>query len=66
MLKGIGKPYVESLFRQSDLPLDPLMSQTGVTEIADSVLLPFISFIIAFTALECIETYRKAYIEGLT
>ena len=46
-----------SLFSRSDLPLDPplLMGQTGVIKIEDLVLLPCIAFIIAFTALECIE-----------
>ena len=36
-------------------PSPPLMGQIGVIEIANLVLLPYISFIIAFTALQCIE-----------
>ena len=53
---------MESLFSWSDLHLDPpspLMGQTGVIKIVDLVLLPYISFIIAFTALEWI-TYMKS------
>ena len=33
----------------------PPMDQTGVIKTVDLVLLPYISFIIAFTALECIK-----------
>ena len=51
---------MESLFSWSDLPLDPLMGHAGVIKIADLVLLPYISFIIAFTALECIETVQES------
>ena len=44
---------------------DPLMGQTGVIKIADLVLLPYISFIIAFTALECIgRVYESIYRES--
>ena len=31
-------------------------SQTGVNKIADFVFLPYISFIYAFTALECVKS----------
>ena len=43
-------------------PLNPpLVGQTGVilNKEADFVFLPYISFIIAFTALECINDHRK-------
>ena len=46
------------LDRQSDLPPDPPpppMGQTGVIKVADLVILPYNSFIIAFTGIECIE-----------
>ena len=33
----------------------PLIVQTGFIKIADLIILPYISFVIAFTALECIE-----------
>ena len=63
---GIGKPYVKSLDTQSDLPPDstppcPLVGQTGVIKIAALFLLPYISFIIAFTALEWILYMVRLY-----
>ena len=56
MLRGIGKPYVKNLDSQSDLPPPPHGSNWG-HKIADFVFLPFISFILAFRALECIKRY---------
>ena len=55
MLRGIGKPYMKSRDSQSDVPPDPppYGSNWG-HKIADFVFLPFISFILAFRALECI------------
>ena len=63
MLRGIGKPYVKSLDSQSDLapspppPPPPPPPPRVQTKIADFVFLPYISFILAFTALECIKRY---------
>ena len=43
---------------RSDLPPDPpLKGQTGGHKIANLVFLPYISFILAFRALECIKWY---------
>ena len=49
---------MKSLDSWSDLPSDPpLMGQTGGHKIADFVFLPYISFILAFRALEYIKRY---------
>ena len=46
----LGKLYVESLYSRSDLPPDlPLWVNCG-HKIADLILLPYVSFIIAYTA----------------
>ena len=39
------------------------MGQTGGHKIADFVFLPFISFILAFRALECIKRYLETLCE---
>ena len=53
-----------SLDSWSDLhPDPPPMDQTGGHKIADFVFLPFISFILAFRALECIKRYWEAICE---
>ena len=39
------------------------MGQNGDIKIADLVLLPYISFIITFTALECQESIYRAHID---
>ena len=39
------------------------MGQTGGHKIADFVFLPYISFILAFTALECIKRYWETICE---
>ena len=39
------------------------MGQTGGHKIADFVFLPLISFILAFTALECIKRYWETLCE---
>ena len=41
----------------------PPMGQTGGHKIANLVLLPLISFIFAFTALECIKRYWETLCE---
>ena len=49
---------MESLYSQSDLPPDPCpYGSNWGHKIADFVSLPFISFIFAFTALDCIKWY---------
>ena len=57
MLRGIGKPYVKSQDSRSDLPPDPPYGLNWGHKIADFVFLPYISFILAFRALECIKRY---------
>ena len=57
VLRGIGKPYVMSLDSRSDLPPD------WGHKIVDFVFWPFISFILAFTALECIKRYWETICE---
>ena len=39
------------------------MGQTGGHKIADFVFLPYISFILAFRALECIKRYWETICE---
>ena len=39
------------------------MGQTGGHKLADFVFLPYISFILAFRALECIKRYWKTICE---
>ena len=49
---------MKSLDSWSDLPPDPpLIGQTGGHKIANFVFWPYISFILAFTVLECIKRY---------
>ena len=48
--------YMQSLYNWSDLPPDPYGSKWGY-KIADFMFLPYISFINALTALECIKRY---------
>ena len=48
---------MESLYCQSDLPPDPLSWVKLGHNIADFVFLAYISFVIAFRALECIQRY---------
>ena len=63
------KSYWETLCDESRWPVrftpaSPLMGQTGVIiKIVDFVFLPFISFILAFTALECIKRYWETICE---
>ena len=57
MLRGIGKPYVKSLDSQSDLPPTPPYGSNCGHKIANFVFLPYISFLLAFRALECIKRY---------
>ena len=59
VLRGIGKPDVKSLDSQSDLPPDHPYGSNWGYKIADFVFLPYISFINAFTALECTKRYWK-------
>ena len=54
MLRGIGKPYMKSLDSRSDLPPAPSYGSNWGHKIADFVFLPYISFILAFRALEYI------------
>ena len=57
MSRRIAKPYVKSLDSQSDLPPDsppPLYGSNWGHKIANFVFLPYIAFILAFTALETI------------
>ena len=52
---------MESLNSRSVLPPDPpLMGQTGGHKIADFEFLPYISFIVAFIASECIKRYWES------
>ena len=54
---------MKSLDSRSDLPLDPPYGSNWGLKIADLVCLPFISFILAFTALECIKRYWETLCE---
>ena len=56
MLGGSRNPYGESLESKSNSP-DPLVRVKQGSKIADFDILPFISFIIALRALECIKRY---------
>ena len=58
VLRGIGKAYVESLNSRSVLPPPPPPhgSNWGHKR-ADFEFLPYISFIVAFIASECIKRY---------
>ena len=55
------KPYVESLESKSNLPPppppDPPVGSNWGRKITDFVFWPYISFILAFRALECIQSY---------
>ena len=63
VLRGIGKPYVKSRDSRSGLPPDlPLWVKLG-HKIADFVFLPYIYFILAFRALECIKRYWETLCE---
>ena len=63
ILRGIGKPYVKSLDScQIYLRIPPYGSNWG-DKIADFVFWPFISFILAFRALECIKRYWETICE---
>ena len=48
---------MKSLDSQSGSPRLPCRGQTGGHKITDFDILPYISFINAFTALECIKRY---------
>ena len=48
---------MKSIDSQSDLHPDPPMGHTGGYKIANFVFLLYISFILAFRALECIKRY---------
>ena len=61
--RGIGKPYVKSLDSWSDLPPDPPYGSNWGHKIADFVFLPYISFILAFRVLECIERHWETLCE---
>ena len=63
MLRGIGKPYVKSPDSQLDLPPDPPYGSNWGYKITDFVFLPYISFILAFRALECIKRYWETIYE---
>ena len=54
---------MKSLDSGSDLPPDPPYGSIWGHKIADLVFLPFISFILAFTALECIKRYWETICE---
>ena len=58
-IKSIGKAYVESLNSRSVLPAPPHGSNWG-HKIADFEFLPYISFIVAFIASECIKRYWES------
>ena len=48
---------------RSDLPPESPYGSNWGHKIADLVFLPFISFILAFTALECIKRYWETLCE---
>ena len=52
-----------SLDSRSDLPLHPPLWVNWGYKIVDFVFWPFISFILAFTALECIKRYWETICE---
>ena len=60
MLRGIGKPYVKSLYSLSDLPPEPPLWVKLGSQNSQFVFLPYISFILVFRALEYIkgESFR--------
>ena len=65
LLRGIGKAYVKSQDSWSDLPPDPPYGSNWGRKIADFVFLPYISFILAFKALESIQRYWDTIYEEL-
>ena len=54
---------MKSLGSWSDLLPDPPYGSNWGYEIADYLFLPFISFILAFRALECIKRYWETLCE---
>ena len=54
---------MKSLDSWSDLPPDPPYGSNWGHKIADFVFLPLISFILAFTVLECIKRYWETLCE---
>ena len=54
---------MKSLGSCSGLPTDPPYGSNCGYKIADYVFLPFISFILAFRALECIKRYWETICE---
>ena len=60
VLRGIGKAYVESLNSRLVLPPDPPYGSNWGHKIVDFEFLPYISFIVAFIASECIKRYWES------
>ena len=60
VLRGIGKACVKSLNSQSVLPPAPPYGSNWGHKIADFEFLPYISFIVAFIASECIKRYWES------
>ena len=57
---------MKSLDSRSDLPPDPSYGLNWSRKIGDFVFLPYISFILAFRALECIKRYWETiYVKSL-
>ena len=54
---------MKSLCSQSDLPPDPPYGSNRAYKIADFVFLSYISFILAFRALECIKRHWESLCE---
>ena len=55
---------MKSLYSQSDLPPEPPPYELNWgRKIANLVILPYISFILAFRALECIKRYWETICE---
>ena len=54
---------MDSLYSRSDLPPDLPNGSNWGHKVADFVFLPYISFIIAFTVLECIKRYWETICE---
>ena len=54
---------MKSLDSWSDLPLEPPYGSNWGHKIAYFVFLPFITFILAFTTLECIKRYWETICE---
>ena len=54
---------MKSLDSRSDLPPDLSLWSNWGHKIADFVFLPYISFILAFRALECIKRYWETIYE---